>query len=758
MPRSSSLADDPGAVAEQMHPRPHLVRFDWLSLDGPWDFAFDADDRGERERWFQRREPWPARIVVPFPWESPRSGVGGPAPDRYVRGGTVAAGPAGGVGWYRRRVIVPPGWHGQRIWLVVGAAYWHSRIWIDGTLAAAHDGGYDPFEADVTDLPADASDFWAVIRVWAPEDTDEYPHGKNTRHWYSRASGIWQTVFVEPRPATHVETLRVIPDLASGALDVRARVCAGSAGAATLRMEVTLRGRAVAADEVRVELSPGVSSHGLVARLTSVPEAWSPETPVLYEVRVTVAPDGEPPDQVATTFGFRTIGFAPIRDEGPRWLHLNGVPLYVRGVMSQGYHPDGLLTYPDEATIVHDLAEARRLGFNLVRLHVKMEDPRVLAWADRLGILLWCEVPDILTPADAAKERWEKTWRAMIERDAGHPSIVLWCMFIESWGLGINQFGFGGAERRFADDPAMQAWVGAMYALGRSLDPTRPIIENSTSEADHTVAEVNDIHLFPTGYGELQASAAATLDAYVANAYPGSRDNFAPGHVQDVQPLMVTSMAGWSSVDGVETSWPLLALVNEVRARESIAGYGWVQLYDVEWELTGLETYDRRQKAFGYEVARLNSDDVLVVRGPLARAVDRGATMAIEVALAHASGRVTGDVHAVAWLEGVDAAWRHVLTPTRSIGPTVCVDRLGVIPLGTVALTAPEAAFCGRIRIAVIATEARVVATGSVLLATDSERRRSRHDRRASAGRVGRHDGRSRSHHGRRRPPEDRRY
>jgi hypothetical protein len=386
--------------------------------------------------------------------------------------------------------------------------------------------------------------------------------------------------------------------------------------------------------------------------------------------------------------------------------------------MTQGYHPHGILAYPDEATIRSDLEQARRLGFDMVRAHVKVEDPRFLAWADRLGILVWSEVPNFLAGAPAARARWERTWRGMIERDAGHPSVALWCMFIESWGLGTDQFGFGRAERPFAEDPEAQAWVTSMYRLGRSLDPTRPIIENSVSEADHTCAEVNDIHLFPTGYGEVQETAASALDEYVANAYPGSGHNFARGWSQGDQPLMVTSMAGWSSVDGVETSWPMLSLVNEVRAREAIAGYGWVQLYDVEWELTGLATYDRRPKDFGYDVAALHAEDCLVVRGPLARAVLPGSRVAIEVALAHASGRIVGDIGLRATASGVDRHGRQVRGEPVSAPWTVTVRRRGVMPMGEIAVALPAGPFAGRVDLEATAADGRVVARSLVLVST----------------------------------------
>lgn len=694
------------AAGDAMHPRPHLVRDRWLSLDGPWDFRFGEGD-------------WGATIQVPFPWESPASGVGPPSPDRYVRGADVAAGRAGGVGWYRRRVTIPPDWAGESVWVVVGAAYWSSRVWVDGRLVAEHDDGYLPFDAEVTAAAQPGAEHELLIRVEAPEGTDEYPHGKNTRHWYSRASGIWQPVFLEPRSAGHVRAMRTLVDGSTGVVDVRVDVASQEALQATLRLELGPAGRPSAERVLPVELAPGISRHRAELIVPDAPR-WSPEHPVLHDLRLTLETPGQRPDVVRTAVGFRTIDFRPIHTGGPRWLHLDGEPRYVRAVMTQGYHPDGILAYPDEATIRHDLETAKALGFDMVRAHVKVEDPRYLALADRLGLLVWSEVPDFLAGTPEARTRWERTWRGMIERDSGHPSIVLWCMFIESWGLGTDQFGFGRADRPFAESPDVQAWVSTMYRLGRDLDHTRPILENSVSEADHTCAEVNDTHLFPTGYGELQAVAAATLDEYVAGAYPGSTHNFAPGWTQADQPLMVTSMAGWSSVGGVETSWPMRVLVNEVRARERIAGYGWVQLYDVEWELTGLETYDRRAKDFGYDVATLHAPDVLVVRGPLARAVPTGEALGIDVALAHGSGEVAGTVRVRASLEALDESGRRVVGPPVT-GEGTAVDRRGVVPLAPVSVPLPDAPVAGRVVLEALDEDGWVVARGLVVVASVPE-------------------------------------
>jgi beta-galactosidase/beta-glucuronidase len=335
------------AAATDWHPRPHLVRERWQSLDGTWSFAFDPRGVGEHEEWFLPGRAWPLRIEVPFPWESPRSGVGPPAPERYLRGET---GWRSGTGWYARHVRVPGAWAGERVWLVVGAAYWETTVWVAGQRVCHHEGGYDPFDVDISDHLGSGEAAEVVLRVWAPEDTDEYPHGKNTRHWYSRASGIWQSVFMEPRSGTHVAALRVRTERSSGEVEATATLRSASVAATSARLLVSRSGRPVAYGEGRRDAQLGASTHTVRATVPR-PEPWSCSSPTLYDIRVDVTSEDGSHDVVTTTAGFRDLAFAPLRDGGPRWFHLNGEPQYLRAVMSQGYHPQGILAYPDAAAI-----------------------------------------------------------------------------------------------------------------------------------------------------------------------------------------------------------------------------------------------------------------------------------------------------------------------------------------------------------------------------------------------------------------------
>lgn len=710
--RGAGQGPPPGTAAPESvigtdHPRPDLRRGDWLSLDGVWRFAWgDARrrDGAEQRDPGDRPTSWPERIRVPYPWQSSTSLLGPPPPDLYVRG----EGPAGGgVGWYQREVELPATWRGRGVSLVIGAAYWHTTVWVDDTRVGSHDGGYEPIVLDLTDAVGARERFSLTVRVWAPQDSHEYPHGKNTDEWYTRVAGIWQSVYLEACGPVAVRGLDVRPTAETGTVEVGVRFDPGHLPAGTL-VEASSRDpedREVARARVEIaeHVADGAADEPAAAATLRLhidrPRQWHPASPALYDLCVrVVADDGV--DEVWSYFGFRDVSLDETA-EGLRRLHLNGEPTLVRGVMSQGYDSEGIYTLSDQR-LRADLEAARERGFNLVRMHCKVEAPRLHYWADLLGMMLWCEVPNHLTPSAVAKRRWERTWRGMLERDRNHPSVVLWGMFIESWGLGHNQFGWGDTQRWFSEDRPMQAWVTEMYELGRSLDPTRPIIENSVCEYDHTVAEVNDFHLFPEGYAELPAKVDELVAAFVDNAYPGSPHNFADGYRQARQPLMATSCAGWWSVGGVETSWALRVMLNALRREPALAGFGWVQLYDVEWERTGLLDYGRNPKDFGFHPAELVGADVLVLDSPLTVSLAPGASTVVTTRAACASGQGGQGLRLRAVWEGTDEDGTAVSLVALDEPLPGTLPAHGVRELGSHAVTAPACAFAGWLRLEVV--------------------------------------------------------
>ncbi|MFD0663545.1 glycoside hydrolase family 2 protein [Thermocatellispora tengchongensis] len=345
------------------YPRPHFDRsHTWSCLNGEWDFRADTEPA------------WNRTITVPFAWETPASGIEA----HWLP-----------VAWYRRHVTVPPAWSGQRVVLHFGAVHHEATVWVNDVEVVTHRGGYTPFEADITDALREGTQE-VVVRVSAPLDKREIAHGKQRSVprddfdgvCFTPSSGIWQSVWLEARPATHLAALKLRPSEGLDAIEVEARV----AGPSQAVLRLTLRGTDTAV-EVPVPDAEAAPGAGRIARATlpvARPRLWSPADPHLYHVdAVLTSADGT--DSVAGYTGLRRIEV--IGED----LYLNGRRLFVRGVLDQGYWPRTGITAPDDAALRRDIELAAAAGYNLVRKHLKLEDPRFVYHADVLGMLVWAE-------------------------------------------------------------------------------------------------------------------------------------------------------------------------------------------------------------------------------------------------------------------------------------------------------------------------------------------------------------------------------
>jgi hypothetical protein len=540
------------------YPRPHFDRSErWLNLNGEWEFAREADHFTET-------------IVVPFPWEHPDSGV--------VAHWLPTA-------WYRRQLQRPDDWAGERTILHFGAVHHRATVWVNGALAVEHDGGYLPFEADITDLLDAAGAGELVVRVDAPTDKRFIPHGKQRSLpaddydgcAFTPSSGIWQTVWLEPRPAEYISRLELRPTLDS--------------------IQITMDGPS----PVRVEI-PGVLVReydawpGTVTVPIAQPRLWSPDDPQLYEVVVTA---GE--DVVRSYTGLRKV----------EWhggtLAVNGVPTYVRGVLDQGFWPTGGHTAPSDEALRRDLELARAAGFNLVRKHIKLEDPRWLYWADRLGMLVWAEPPSTGRFTPEAVTAFEDVTAGMVARDGNHPSIVIWGGYNEEWGLDWDVPG----------DPAKQDAVRRVYRIIRDADPTRPIVDNSGWA--HVETDLVDWHYYDENIG----SWAAIVDRLINTDdgrfpvrlgpdFVAEKAIAAPGF-DGTDKVQLNGEYGGGSTS-VERGWHLRWQTQELRRHPRNAGYIYTELYDIEHETVGVYTYDRRTKDLGGVVpSDVHAETVLIV-------------------------------------------------------------------------------------------------------------------------------------------------
>jgi beta-galactosidase/beta-glucuronidase len=500
---------------------------------------------------------------VPYPWEHRASGVEA----HWLP-----------VAWYRRRIRRPAEWAGQRTVLHFGAVHHHATVWVNGLAAVEHAGGYLPFEADITDLLDNAGEDVLVVRVQAPVDKRFIPHGKQRSLpaddydgcAFTPSSGIWQTVWLEPRPATHITALALRPTEALDGIEATVRV--NGAGALSVAAAGTTIGSTV---DTQVTLTLPVAQ----------PRLWSPEDPHLYPVVATLD-SAHGTDRVAGYTGLRRIEWHDT------YLHLNGQPVYLRGVLDQGFWPGGGHTAPDDAALRRDLELARADGFNLVRKHLKLEDPRWLHWADRLGLLVWAEPPSTGRFTPEAVAAFEDVLAGMTARDGNHPSIVVWGAYNEEWGLDWDVPG----------DQAKREAVHHAYRILHEADPTRPVVDDSGWA--HVETDLVDWHY----YDEDVASWARTVDRLVNTRDDGFPVRLGPDHVvtkhvaapgfDPADRIQLNGEYG-GGVTSVERGWHMRWQTQELRRHARNAGYIYTELYDIEHETVGVHTYTREAKDLG---------------------------------------------------------------------------------------------------------------------------------------------------------------
>ncbi|MEE8451875.1 MAG: sugar-binding domain-containing protein [Thermoguttaceae bacterium] len=564
-------------IPRSEHPRPDFRRDQWINLNGVWQFAFDPGDRGLQEEWYAGEHAFERRINVPFCWQSKLSGI------------TDMTGQK--IGWYRRTLTLPADWSGRQVWLRFGAVDFEARVWVNGREAGSHEGGYTPFALDITEWAKPGKEFAIVVRAMDATDK-ELPLGKQAPGWYTPTSGIWQTVWLEARPATRVDRLRLTPTRRGRRwlLNVEFDV-AGPDGQATLQIaspnpnvrkttsKLTLKqGRASGAADVEVQL----------------PRLWTPEDPHLYDLDIHLkTPDGTT-DVVHTYFGLRTVGRGKVAGLPHESVLLNGRPIYLRGVLDQSFNPEGIYTAPSDEFIRRDIEIAKRAGFNFLRIHVKSEEPRKLYWADRLGLLVMEDMPCTFVQSARARQAWERTMRATIQRDRNHPSVIAWCLFNEGWGLDRAQLDGG-----YRSDRDTQQWVARMWQeVKQNLDPSRLVEDHSTDRSGHVKTDLNSWHFSIDD----PARARNRIAEVAKNTYAGSSANYVPGKVQDSAPLINSQFGAVGSRGGDrDISWGLRHLITLLRRHERIQGYVYTQLSDVEWEHNGIVNFDRTQKEFGYD-------------------------------------------------------------------------------------------------------------------------------------------------------------
>jgi beta-galactosidase/beta-glucuronidase len=581
-----------------VHPRPQLTRPGWEELDGSWGFAFDDEEAGIVEHWQRREDVFDHVIQVPFPFESPASGIADTGFHPVV--------------WYRRAVTASAR-PGHRLLLHFGAVDYRAHVWVNGRAVAYHEGGHTPFTADITLALDPSGEQVIVVRAEdSPADLRQ-PRGKQDWQrrphaiWYDRTSGIWQPVWLEHVPDVRVRSLHWTPDVDARSVELTVRV--RSDGQARLRLRVVLRARGeVLADDSyaveRSEVRRRITVGGGDMSLGHSDLLWAPEAPNLIEASLTLLDEeGRVLDEVGSYTALRSI--SATRDR----LLLNGRPYYLRLVLAQNFWPESHLAAPDGDALRREVQLAKDLGFNGVRLHQKVEDPRFLAWCDRLGLLVWAEMPAAYEFSAATIDRLTREWLEVLERDRSHPCVIAWVPINESWGVPA-------LER----SEAQQHLVQSLYHLTKAYDPGRLVIGNDGWE--QPVTDVVTVHDYTASgavlrqrYGDHEALAhtlAHTQPAYRVVLLPGAAHLDAPVLISEFGGISLEvgdgdtnsggefGDAGWSGYGAVRSPEQLLAgyreLVGALLDSPAVVGFCWTQLTDTQQERNGLVTAQRRPK------------------------------------------------------------------------------------------------------------------------------------------------------------------
>lgn len=560
-------------------PEPQFQRPQWLTLNGTWQFAFDDADAGMAAKWYATGLKAPRQITVPFCFESKLSGIG-------ETGFHATA-------WYQRSITIPPAWRGRHVLLHFGAVYYRAWVWLNGQFLGSHEGGNVPFAFDITGALRSGQNTLTVRTLNPPTDRS-VPRGKQDWElkshaiFYTRTSGIWQPVWLEATGDNHLRYVHV-----TAGQDGVAHFDGYLAQHATDPLSFQI---SVLDGETEVANASTRSLQDRVAAVVPVndPKLWSTSSPHLYTIKYRLLRGSKVIDEVHSYLGFRTIGIENDR------VTINGRPVYLKFLLDQGYWPESVLTPPSDAAINRDIDLVLGMGFNGVRKHQKVADPRYLYLADKRGILVSGEIADAFEFTSEETERFNREWMQAIQRDFNHPSIIIWNAINESWGVPDLK------------DLRQQAYLKELYQLTHSFDPERLVIDNEGWQ--HT----EDTDLFAVH--DYEKSGMALYERYKdvtpqSTSVPhNGREALIPGYRYNGSPLYLSEMGGIAYIppganvpaehwgySGVEKSQEaalarLTQLFEGIAKLKNVAGICYTQITDVEQEVNGLSTYDRKEK------------------------------------------------------------------------------------------------------------------------------------------------------------------
>ena len=550
------------------YPRPGMVRNGWMSLNGQWDYAICGSDE-------ERPDP-EGKILVPYPVESALSGV------KRMMSDSLAL-------WYSREFVVPKTWKEKQLILNFEASDWETKVWIDDNFAISHRGGYDPFSCNITPYLSGKKKHNIVVRVTDPVDSGSQPRGKQVSHpksiWYTPTTGIWQSVWLEPVEKIWIGDIRIVPDIDRELLTVTVTEerCQGPEGCPPVDMAPSLAEVTVMYDGETIATGSAVTDSAIELQIPS-PRLWTPDDPALYDIRVRLITGGTVTDEVLSYAGMRKISLG-IDGDGFTRIMLNNNFVWQNGTLDQGFWPDGIYTPPSDEAMVYDVEMLKKMGFNMLRKHVKVENRRFYYHTDRLGMLVWQDMPSgdeyiwgdmpDISKSEADSSQFMTELTRMIESKYNSPSIVMWVIYNEGWG----QY----------NTTAVTDYVAA-------LDTTR-LVNSASGWTDRGTGHVRDVHHYP----EPVAPPAERERATVLGEF-GGLGLPVEGHTWEQKNWGYRNMGDASDLLGKYEEY--YDAVRQMVSEKGLSASVYTQTTDVETETNGLMTYDRKVDKMGYENVR----------------------------------------------------------------------------------------------------------------------------------------------------------
>lgn len=563
----------------EFYPRPQFRRDKWQSLDGQWDFAFDDNRIGIKQKWFLNHE-YSQKITVPYAYQCKASGIDIQEVHDCV--------------WYSNEWQLEP-FSEEIVRLHFGASDYHTKVWVNGSYCGEHSGGHSPFYFDISNYIEDNYKVKIDVCVVDYSYDEMLPRGKQNFKgksegiFYTDTTGIWQSVWLEYLEANHIETVKYIPNTLKNEIQIIA--------AFHLNEEVKLNTKIYRENTLIIDDVSKVSNDSLQITF-EIPDFndhhfghwWSPESPNLYDVEFSLLmPNGETVDKVESYFGMRSVSIEENR------FCLNHMPFYTKSILYQGYYPDSLMTAKSDEEIKNDVLLIKQMGFNSVRLHQKFENPNFLYWCDRLGLVVWGEAPNAYSFSNDSMNNLISEWTAIMKRDYNHPSICVWVPLNESWGV-----------PKIKNEQAQRDFATAMYLLTKAMDPTRIAVSNDGWE--HTISDICTIHDYESQTNSLLKRYSNVDNILVG---PQNRTIYVKGYNYNNEPIILSEFGGISfdlENYGVD-SWgysgatsqadfeeKVLRIIETVQESPLLQGYCYTQFNDLEQETNGLLTMKRNPK------------------------------------------------------------------------------------------------------------------------------------------------------------------